>query len=175
MDVIVIIFRNNISYQIEEFSVLPFLAKQSNCFQVLANHSPYYLSGKKIDDQDELLFRIQGLIWITYRKNVKIAPNYCSDVGWGCLLRVTQMAFGNMLASCSNKPAGIDRPQIIKAFIEDDDAAYSLTNFVEAGAELWNRSAGDWYSMTETAMMLEVIQQRKPLEGTEHISVVVYN
>jgi cysteine protease ATG4 len=39
----------------------------------------------------------RDLIWFTYRKNFKINLTLHSDVGWGCLIRVAQMAMAHAL------------------------------------------------------------------------------
>lgn len=97
------------------------------------------------------------MIWFTYRKNVEIAPQAYSDIRWGCLVRVAQMAFANILLASSNIRATSNRLDIIRAFTETRRAQYGIINFIEAGREIWNRKVGDWYSMTEAAMVLQAL------------------
>jgi hypothetical protein len=52
-----------------------------------------FFGGKKIEDEEQF-------IRLTYRKNIKkLLPStyYNSDSGWGCMLRVAQMAIANIL------------------------------------------------------------------------------
>jgi cysteine protease ATG4 len=58
---------------------------------------------------------INETLWFTYRKNAKMGMQAYSDIGWGCVLRVAQMAFANTLLKHSKNKSEIDRLSIINA------------------------------------------------------------
>jgi len=52
--------------------------------------------GREIKEEASLQLH-QQLLWLTYRKNIPITASLHSDVGWGCLIRVAQMAWAHSL------------------------------------------------------------------------------
>lgn len=52
--------------------------------------------GKEVTAKDLPAFH-QDIIWFTYKKDIHISSSMHSDVGWGCLIRVAQMALAQAL------------------------------------------------------------------------------
>jgi hypothetical protein len=174
LDVCLCLYSTNISFQIEEFTILPF-SPTTQASTAIPSLQSYYITGREINSHQDFLDSIKSLIWFTYRKNAEIAPQTYSDVGWGCLLRVTQMAFANALLRYSEANEGLNRLGIIRACIEERDSEYGIGSFILAGQEHWSRNVGDWYSMTEAAMVLQTLHEQTPLQGSELLKVAVYN
>lgn len=82
------------------------------------------LIGKsKMDTQSHDLF-----ILMTYRNKInKIMPStyYDSDSGWGCMLRVGQMAIANYIHTHEGIPLNV----ILSIFWDNSDAPFSIQQF----------------------------------------------
>jgi cysteine protease ATG4 len=55
------------------------------------------MGGRKFSSVEECMKAHRELIWFTYKKNFKISLRFHSDIGWGCLIRVAQMAMAEAL------------------------------------------------------------------------------
>lgn len=104
----------------------------------------------------------QELVWLTYRKNISINPGIHSDVGWGCLIRVAQMAWAQSLQRyLIHLQKRVDKHYIITPFLDEkgSEFKYSLFRFIEMGSKLWRLQPGQWYSMTHAATTLEALHK----------------
>lgn len=129
----------------------------------------YYLCGEKYQKQEECVKENERLIWFTYRKNFKLADGLSSDMGWGCLIRVAQMALAQSLKTFFKTGSkDLDRSYIINAFLEEEgsDTKYNLSKFTIKGNQLWNKKLGEWYSMTEATTTLKSLHEQSPLKGS---------
>lgn len=105
-------------------------------------------------------------IWFTYRKNFPRidGTQLTTDCGWGCMIRTGQMIMAQALitnylgrdwrwtGSQSDKTDMIHR-MIIKWFLDDPDAPFSLHRLVKIG-ECLGKKPGDWYGPATVAYML---------------------
>jgi cysteine protease ATG4 len=122
--------------------------------------------GREITEAASLQLH-QQLLWLTYRKNIPITASLHSDVGWGCLIRVAQMAWAHSLQRhFSMLQKRVERNYIITPFLEGPDFKYGLLRFVEKGHALWGIKPGQWYTMTQAATTLEALHQEDPLKGS---------
>lgn len=100
----------------------------------------------------------QEIIWFTYRKHINISYSIHSDVGWGCLIRVAQMAMAEALRKYFHLNCKLSETNyIITPFLEEDgaDIKYSINNFLVLGGRMWKMQPGQWYSMTQITSILE--------------------
>jgi cysteine protease ATG4 len=75
----------------------------------------------------------QELVWFTYRKNIRITATIHSDVGWGCLIRVAQMAWAHSLQRhFALQERRVDRHYIVTPFLEGEgqEFKYGLYRFM---------------------------------------------
>ena len=110
----------------------------------LTNDRIYILNNsyEPLYEKEDILNRLYQLIWITYRKNFEEINNYTNDIGWGCMIRTTQMLVGEGLIRESNKS------NITKLFKDDINSELSIHNM------LINNDIGKWYGPTETSYMI---------------------
>jgi cysteine protease ATG4 len=127
-----------------------------------------FVLGSEIREESSLQVH-QELVWLTYRKNIAITASLHSDVGWGCLIRVAQMAWAHSLQrhfKLTYRP--VEKHYVVTAFLEGEGAEfkYGLRRFMEMGARLWQMKPGNWYTMTQAATTLEALHQSSPLKGS---------
>jgi len=105
-------------------------------------------------------------IWFTYRKNFPRidGTQLTTDCGWGCMIRTGQMIMAQAFitnylgrewrwtGSQSDKTDMIHR-MIIKWFLDDPDAPFSLHRLVKIG-ECLGKKPGAWYGPATVAYML---------------------
>ena len=61
------------------------------------NNINIVIQGKKYSNRSQAKKAVKEILWFSYRKGFNIMDAYKSDVGWGCLVRVGQMALGSAL------------------------------------------------------------------------------
>lgn len=109
--------------------------------------------GPKINDQQEF-------IRITYRSNIKqqlTTTNYTSDSGWGCMLRVLQMAIANLL--CKREEA--NPKAIIPLFWDNSNLPFSIQTITQISAKLFpNKKPCEWYSPSEAGFLMKQLLER---------------
>ncbi len=80
---------------------------------------------------------------MTYRDGFVFNGQKISDAGWGCMLRVGQMAVSNALLTLYSK-----RLEVIDLFLDyyfGNEAPFSIINLLHVGYELVNKTVGEWY------------------------------
>ena len=55
-------------------------------------HVIFYLHGNKFSNEAEAQAYIKKIIWFSYRRIPGLSKQIHCDTGWGCLIRVGQMA-----------------------------------------------------------------------------------
>jgi len=127
------------------------------------------------------------LIWFSYRRDFPLIPSYdaTSDLGWGCLVRTTQMMLARVLTtlhedqeSLENKPkAKIGRYQIIEWFcdVPSSRSPYSIHNIIKESIDIFGTSGerhlsgGEWFSPTRVAVIFEKLVNRHPESGIKMV------
>ena len=114
-------------------------------------------NGQRFSSLDECLKHHQALIWFTYRKNCKINLTIGSDMGWGCMIRTAQMLLAQALRTYFHQRGVYPEPSyIVSAFLESETKSkYTLDRFMQMASSLYHKNAGDWFSITEVALMLQ--------------------
>mgnify|MGYP000938070232 CR=1 FL=1 len=118
----------------------------------------------------------QEVIWFTYRSSIPISADIHSDVGWGCLVRVAQMAWAHaLLRHFALLQKRIDTHYILTSFLEGQgpEFKYGIFRFLEMGGQLWRLRPGEWYTMTQAATTLEALHLTSPLKGSERLAIRV--
>ncbi|CAD8076068.1 unnamed protein product [Paramecium sonneborni] len=171
---------------------------------------PIYILGQRIDiDENNIEDRIDKIkqlvsetIWITYRRNFPplYQSNYISDTGWGCMLRVGQMAMAQMLKKHFKNQADKredDYDKILLAFADNDSeeckqfiefqnkmdkqkdqnflCPFSIQKIAYLAKKEFNIDAGDWYKPNYILFLLEQLHNTIPIRSSENLKLSVFN
>ncbi|EAR87942.2 peptidase family C54 protein (macronuclear) [Tetrahymena thermophila SB210] len=168
-----------------------------------------YMQGRNMNENKEtyeknykeVLENFYNIIWITYRKNFPALLNmidkanlknqkmseYISDTGWGCMVRVGQMAFAEGLRRhlVENKKLVVKKKEdlrvIIEGFLDDDQkcidfAPYSIQKISKIALSDFNLLPGEWYTPIRICYILGLLHnERKAIKGTEDLKVAVFS
>lgn len=85
--VFILLFSTNIAYNLKNNCIFPIPFTSRVPLEFFA-HEKVYLLGKFYDQhkRDQFYNDFEKVIWFSYRR-----LSHCSDVGWGCMIRVVQM------------------------------------------------------------------------------------
>jgi len=124
----------------------------------------YYLFHNEFSNDQYKLFMYlfqNKIIWFSYRKNfqpivkpakqINVNPTildllskssvYTSDVGWGCMLRCSQMLLSQALIKQNNFAS---KNEIIKLFLDNQRFPFSIHTMISEGNK-FGKNPGDWY------------------------------
>lgn len=97
----------------------------------------------------------EPFVRMTYRSNIrKLLPTttYSSDAGWGCMLRVVQMALANLLC----KREGAKPRSVIPLCWDNSCMPFSIQVLTECSAELFpHKKPCEWYSPSEAGFLVQ--------------------
>lgn len=98
-------------------------------------------------------------VLMTYRSNIeKLLPTtyYTSDSGWGCMLRVGQMAIANYLLHVLDVPY----PAILALLWDNSDRIFSIQNITAASSVIFpQKKPFQWYSPSEMGFIVKHLLQ----------------
>ncbi|KAM3127858.1 hypothetical protein pb186bvf_020048 [Paramecium bursaria] len=142
-------------------------------------------------------------LWMTYRKNFPrlLNTNYVSDTGWGCMIRVGQMALAQVLKK-HLKNHGDKRDDelvnIAQAFADDDKNEslqidqylkrtkdepligviifpFSIQKISYLARKDFQLEPGSWYKPNNILYILETLHNSFPIRGSENLRMLVFN
>lgn len=137
----------------------------------------------------QFLEDVESKIWMTYRKNFPVIPKakngpstvsitgvlrgsgiefngFSTDVGWGCMIRTAQSLLANALILLrlgrewrKQTDNDNDESNILKLFIDDPNAPFSLHNFVKHGEEYCGKMPGEWFGPSAAASSIKALSE----------------
>ncbi|EGR34000.1 peptidase family c54 protein, putative, partial [Ichthyophthirius multifiliis] len=138
----------------------------------------------------KLIENFKNIIWMTYRRNFfpllhntkdhKI-QNYISDTGWGCMVRVGQMALAEGLRHHLQQKGIYDNKRIIQAFLDNDFgddniAPYSIQKICKIAYKEFQLVPGQWYSPVRICHVLSLLHNdKKQILDCEDLKVGVFS
>lgn len=84
------------------------------------------------------------------------------------MIRAAQMLLAQVLRMFFSRKGGqTDLAYIVSAFLESEARSkYTIDRFVQLARDLYLKKPGDWFSITEVALMLQELHSSAPLKGT---------
>lgn len=157
---------------------------------VLEPYQNAYLLGKEYscDPADheqknlQLANAFRDIIWITYRSGfpelLKGADSsFVTDTGWGCMIRVGQMLFAQLIKDYL-KPKNSHDYELICSYFNDftDSMPFSIQRIARLGKKEFNLSPGQWYNPAQIAYILSgFLNDAKRPEFSKLKSIVFNN
>ncbi|SCU98466.1 LAMI_0F14774g1_1 [Lachancea mirantina] len=95
--------------------------------------------------------------------------SFCSDIGWGCMIRTGQTLLGNALQrlklgreyrvpeNATSEILSSKELELVSWFEDKHDAPFSLHRFVEKGRKLSGKSAGEWFGPSATSLSIKAL------------------
>ncbi|XP_019057524.1 PREDICTED: cysteine protease ATG4b-like, partial [Tarenaya hassleriana] len=110
-------------------------------------------------------------ILMTYRKGFDPIGDttYTSDVGWGCMLRSSQMLFAQALLFHTlgrswrrkeNQPPEPEYLEVLELFGDSEASAFSIHNLIQAG-QLYGLAVGSWVGPYAVCRSWESLARKK--------------
>ncbi len=120
------------------------------------------------DSQNQLLFELfKNTPWLTYRAGFPelyhdLKGTYVTDTGWGCMIRVGQMAFAQII----RRHKAITDPQqmleIINLFNDfDKTQPFSIHCISKFARREYGILPGDWYNPSQISHLLSLLNQQQ--------------
>lgn len=136
------------------------------CYKISQDES----SGDEVPGLPAFEQDFSSRIIITYRKGFEaIDSNYTSDVGWGCMLRSSQMLvaqallfhhLGRSWRKTSYKPCEPKYVDILHLFGDSNASPFSIHNLIQAG-KAYDLAAGSWVGPYATCRSWESLVRSK--------------
>jgi len=118
--------------------------------------------------------------WLTYRSsfpelyNEKIG-GYVTDTGWGCMIRVGQMAFAEMIKTHRKVTDPEEMLEILNLFNDfDKTQPFSIQNISKIARKDFGIMPGDWYNPSQISYILSKLH-RNSLQEKEKLAFLIFN
>lgn len=169
-------FLTNIQYKIEHNPYLQYPLKTHQKMSTPLQSQRVVLLGTLYKQEageghEHSQLRIKGIynqiIWFSYRKNFPIlAPvhlqnTFISDTGWGCMIRVGQMMFAQVLQRRNGTAIGDQQQlrQLLNLFQDSQldllEAPFGIQQICRVANQEFMMLPGDWYKGTTITMVIQ--------------------
>ena len=128
---------------------------------------------KKIDNKSEMKDYASQIPWMSYRDGFVSVDGYCSDTGWGCMIRVAQMMIAHTLMKHIRYRMGENPNQditveelmriILPLFLDDfirHESPFSIHNIIQIGKLLLKKGAGEWYGAHSISQVIRSVNEK---------------
>ena len=147
-----------------------------------------YILGRTFLTTPANLTQVQGEIyeifmstpWITYRAGFPELPNelvgsYVSDTGWGCMVRVGQMLFAQVIKHHKRINDKQEMANILNLFSDfDKGQPFSIQKIACRARVEYGLKPGDWYNPSQIAFILAELHEQY-LASEIGLKVKVFN
>ena len=136
---------------------------------------------ENVDAINRQIYEIfENTIWITYRSGFPQLPNelvgsYISDTGWGCMVRVGQMLFAQIIKHHQGVTEKNQIKNILSLFNDvDKRQPFSIQNISRLARIQYGLKPGDWYNPSQISFILSQLHE-KYLSEEMHLKFNVFN
>lgn len=150
-------------------------------------------------DMDDIQEEFQSII--RFKVVYKVGSNYISDTGWGCMVRVGQMALAQIMKKHLKNfhdKRDYQLDNIILAFADNDDGEiehieeslklsptdkleqrilcpFSIQKISYLAKKEFNLNPGEWYKPNYILYILETLHNNFAIRGSEDLKMLVFN
>ena len=146
---------------------------------------PFEFTGKtKMHDM------LEKIPWITYRDGFIPIDGWCSDTGWGCMIRVAQMMLWTTLMRHIRNQMSFDcwkkyditdlelMKIVLPLFLDDyqkQEAPFSIRNIIEVGKNLLQKGAGEWYGAHSISQVIREVNEKYNCQYYKAFKILTFN
>ena len=119
-----------------------------------------------LEEQNALLYqRFSETPWLTYRAGFPqlyhdIKGSFVSDTGWGCMIRVGQMAFAEIIKTHRMIKTQDEMREVVELFSDfDKGQPFSIQNISKLARKEYGILPGDWYNPSQISHVLSLLNQ----------------
>lgn len=155
--------RYNLLKFFEEYDRNKF-AEPNDIIYILGNN--FQVTPENVTQTQQKIYDIfQSTPWLTYRSGFPELPNevvgsYVSDTGWGCMVRVGQMLFAQVIKHHKKLTEKADILNVISLFNDfDKSQPFSIHKIARLARIEYGLKPGEWYNPSQISFVLSELHK----------------